>query len=69
MPRLLGKRVADPSETIADNLGSVGEAMFRPVDPPHAREISEADRRRASRASAMDALRRGRIFVSANMFR
>ena len=69
MPRLLGKRVADPNETIADNLGSVGEAVFRPVDPRTRERLSEADRRRASRASAMDALRRDRIFASANVFR
>jgi hypothetical protein len=59
MPRLLGKGAAVPNETIADSLGSVGEAMFRPVDPVARERLNEAQRRLASRANAVDALRRG----------
>jgi hypothetical protein len=58
MPQLLGKRIANPNETIADSLGSVGESMFRPVDPVTRERLSQAERQRASRANAVDALRR-----------
>jgi hypothetical protein len=59
MPRLLGENVADSNETIADSLRSVAEGMFRPVDPLTRERLNEADRRRASRANAVEALRRG----------
>ena len=57
MPHIIGTK--DPNASIVDSLRSIGDSMYRPVDPLTAAILDKKQRESDSRAKGVDALRRG----------
>jgi hypothetical protein len=60
MPQITGRTTApDDAKTITDSLRSMGESMYRPIDPVSQERIRGMRMQDAARAKMIDALQRG----------
>jgi hypothetical protein len=58
MPRITGQGV-DNTGSITDSLRTIGESMFKPIDPVSAEKIRGMQKQNAARANMIAALQRG----------
>jgi hypothetical protein len=58
MPRITGQGI-DNTGSITDSLRTIGDSMFKPIDPVSAEQIRCMQRQKEGRANMMAALQRG----------
>jgi hypothetical protein len=59
MPRITGRNTSDDDESVAASLKSMGDSMFKPVDPVAAEKIRQMRMQSAARTNMVAALQRG----------